>query len=440
MDQQFESLLCASDAKQFMAAFRPLQQLYPSTDALLSDLVTRLAPSLYEPLYDQDPHGFYGITCAALTESLLPEPKRWRPYAQQLWALRKQRRRIPILADSPSPALEASAEERWARFKDVYRTEFKAALGVSRTFLCNLDDRNFFRARTLMQALRDFALGGHKFNHMAQSWLVAERLGLKHAADLLMGPLHLLATAPQELAAIDEAVERPPSAGTGKLKQPTIQPEDVGERLIHGTEREALDALSRFQGTSDSSPQSIFEHLLLAAARTLACASRNRWLPAVRAFHTAFLCQECYTWFEPDDRPSAVLLAGLVINRAAKECRADAKVPALDETIQVFCPTTPFDVLKSVISHSDPYASATAVYAILGMGEEARQELLQTLLSQALKNDGDMCWGHDILFVAETWRAYTRSDSPKREFFPASAGFLLGQVLKKYLLAAEYGV
>ncbi|RPJ60036.1 MAG: hypothetical protein EHM23_11845 [Acidobacteria bacterium] len=439
MDQHFEPLLSASDPKQFMSAFRLIQQAYPSTDALLADLVSRLAPSLYEPWYDQDPHGFYGITCAALTENLLPETKRWRPYAQQLWALRKQRRRTPITVDSPGPTSQATAEERWARFNDVTRSNFPAALGICRTFLCNEADRDFFRARTLMQALRDVALGGHKFNYMAQSWLVAERLGLKHAADALVGPLHLLAAADQQFSALDEVVE-PAKGRTAMSNQRAARPEGFSERVLYGTERDALEALTELQKATQDGDQKIFDHLLFAAARTLACAARNRWLPAVRAFHTTFLCQECYAWFDPQDRASAVLQAGLIINRAARECRADSKAPALNETIQVFCPTAPFDVLKSVISHSDPYASATAVYAILGMNEEARRELLQMLLAQALKNDGDMCWGHDILFVSETWKAYTRSDSPNRDYFPASAGFLLGQILKKYTLAAEYGV
>ncbi len=439
MDQQFEPLLFASDPKQFTAAFRNLQQLYPNTDGLLADLVSRLAPSLHEPLYDQDPHGFYGITCAALTENLLPEPKRWRPYAQQLWALRKQRRRTPITPETPGLASEAAPEERWARFKEVFRSDFQTAYALSRTFLCGTADRDFFRARTLMLALRDAALGGHKFNYLAQSWLVAERLGLKYAADALVGPLHLLATAAEEPVAVNDHLERG-ARGPGKSSQSAPQPQAVTEEVIYGTERDALDALTRLQHTQGARLEMTFDHLLLAAAQTLACAARNRWLPAVRAFHTAFLCQECLTWFEPEDRAAAVLLAGLVINRAARECRADAKAPALDETIKIVCPTAPFDVLRSVISHSDPYASATAVYAILGMGEEPRHELLQALLGQALKNDGDMCWGHDILFVAEAWRTYTRSDSARRDFFPASAGFLLGQVLKKYALAAEYGV
>ena len=439
MDPQFEALLSTSDAKQFVAAFRLIQESYPSTDALLADLVSRLAPSLHEPLYDQDPRGFYGITCAALTENLLPESKRWRPYAQQLWALRKQRRRIALVPEPPGPTSEAPVEERWARFTKVYRSDFQAALGIARTFLCNASDRDFFRARTLMLSLRDVALGGHKFNYMAQSWLVAERLGLKYAADALVGPLHLLATADQEVVVAAQAVETV-SPENNKSRQPAAQPEEMAERVIYGTEREALDALGRLARSSETGPQRIFDHLLLAAARTLACAARNRWLPAVRAFHTAFLCQECHTWFDPKDRAGVLPLAGLIINRAARECRADAKAPTLDETIQVVCPTEPFDVLKSVISHSDPYASATAVYAILGMSEDARQALLQALLAQALKNDGDMCWGHDLLFVAETWKAYTLSESTRREYFPASAGFLLGQVLKKYTLAAEYGV
>ena len=432
MDQQFETLLCASDAKQFMAAFRPLQQSYPNIDALLADLVSRLAPALCEPLYDQDPHGFYGITCAALVENLLPESKRWRPYAQQLWALRKQRRRMPIATEPPAVSADTPLEARWEKFREVYRSDFPAALAVSRTLLCNPADRDFFRARTLTLALQDLALGGHKFNYLAQSWLVAERLGLKHAPDALVGPLHLLATTNQEPTSAE------PVSQTGKSTQPAIQPQDAVDRVIYGTAGEALDAITALHATAGE--QAVFDQLLLAAARTLAGAARNRWLPAVRAFHTVSLCQERLTWFAPEDRASVARLAAQVVNRAARECRADAKAPALDETIQVLCPTDPLDVLKSVISHSDPYASATAVYAILGMGEGARQELLQTLLAQALKNDGDVCWGHDILFVSECWRTYSRLESAQRDFFPVSAGFLLGQVLKKYTLAAEYGV
>ncbi|MFB3904264.1 MAG: hypothetical protein ACE15E_12510 [Acidobacteriota bacterium] len=438
MAQDFEPLLSSSDPKQFTAAFRLLQQAYPSTDALLADLVSRVAPTLHEPLYDRDPRGFYGITCAGLTEKLLPESKHWRPYAQQLWALRKQRRRIPISLEPLGTASEATAEERWRRFAEIYRSDFRAALEIFRTFFCSAADRDLFRARTLMRALQDMAFGGHKFNYMAQSWLVAERLGLKYAAGALVGPLHLLAVADEEPAALEHF--QPEPRRTARSSRLAAAPEDVVETLVFGAEQDALEILGRLQASAETGQRKVFDHLLLAAAQTLACAARNRWLPAVRAFHSAFLCQECLTWFEPEDRASAVLLAGLIINRAARECHADAKAPALDETIKVLCPTKPFEVLKSVISHSDPYASATAVYAILGMDDHARQELFQTLLAQALKNDGDICWGHDILFVSETWQAYMRSDSPKRELFPASAGFLLGQVLKKYTLAAEYGV
>src|SRR5512147_2775374 len=123
MDQQFEALLSVSDAKQFVAEFRLIQQSYPSTEALLADLVVRLAPALHEPVYSQDPHGFYGITCAALTESLLPESKRWRPYAQQLWALRRQRRRASLTMEPPGPLSEAAVEERWARFTELCRSD-----------------------------------------------------------------------------------------------------------------------------------------------------------------------------------------------------------------------------------------------------------------------------------------------------------------------------
>jgi len=329
----------------------------------------------------------------------------------------------------------APREERWARFEELLRQDFAEALGIAHTFLCEDRDRNFFRARSLIYALGDLALGGHKFNYLAQSWLVAERLGLKHAPGAIFGPLHLLANSPQDRCATEHSEVKPKAGKRG----PQPAPETPMQKLVFGDRQEALSTLGEMLA-GNARPAEIFDLLLLAAAQTLASAARGRWLPAVRAFHTVSLCRQCFTWFDTGDQPSVFLLSALVVNQAAKESRVDEKAPALDETIRTFCPTDPFDVLKSVISHSDPYASATAVYSILGMDDQRKQELVQTLLGQALKNDGDMCWGHDILYVSEAWDSYVHSQSPDRELFPATAGFFLGQVLKSYKLAAEYGV
>ncbi|HXK60210.1 MAG TPA: hypothetical protein PLP42_09995 [Acidobacteriota bacterium] len=431
MNQRFEPLLRASDAKQFVALFTELQESYASIDALLADLVSALAPSLYEPVYDHDPHGFYGLTCAAIVESALPETNRWRPFAQQLWSLRKQRRRIaPPFDTSPVPG-NLTREERWDQFKASLQQNFQESFRLARSFLCSTEDRDYFRARSLIFALEDLGLGGHKFNYLAQSWLLAERLGLKHAADSIFGPIHLLAYGAEERSPSHAITEW---AGYSSRFENTM----ISHFIMFEEPREAVSAVAQL--TSRTALESVFDTLLLAAAQTLVCAGRKRWLPAVRAFHTAFLCRECLAWFDPNDRLKAALLTAMIINRAARDSEADPKAPALDETIQKVCPTDPFNVLKSVISHSDPYASATAVYAILGMDAERQQDLFQTLMGQALKNDGDICWGHDILFVYEAWTTYLRSELPQRDLFPATAGFFLGQVLKSFELAAEYKV
>ena len=102
------------------------------------------------------------------------------------------------------------------------------------------------------------------------------------------------------------------------------------------------------------------------------------------------------------------------------------------------CPLEPFNVLKSVISHTDPYASATAVYAILGMDDSKKEELFKTLSSQAVKNDGDMCYGHDILFIHEVVECYKDFQLAQKDRLPVAAGFFLGRVAKSYELFGTY--
>ncbi len=126
------------------------------------------------------------------------------------------------------------------------------------------------------------------------------------------------------------------------------------------------------------------------------------------------------------------------LNQASRRSREADQNRTLDEVARQLCPLEPVSVLRSVISHTDPYASATAVYAILGMDSSKKEELFRTLSSQAVKNDGEMCYGHDILFIHEVVDSYKSLQLEQKDRLLVAAGFFLGRVAKKYELFGTY--
>ena len=73
------------------------------------------------------------------------------------------------------------------------------------------------------------------------------------------------------------------------------------------------------------------------------------------------------------------------------------------------------------------------------MGDEPKTELLSTLANQAVKNDGDVCGGNDLLFLQEAFDSYQRSSLPLKDRHLVSAGFFLGRIPKRYEVFGAYG-
>jgi len=157
----------------------------------------------------------------------------------------------------------------------------------------------------------------------------------------------------------------------------------------------------------------------------------------MRAFHFAY-CIRRWTDQTPEGKTFALMMAAVLLNQASSKSRETDQNRSLDEVARQLCPLEPFSVLRSVISHTDPYASATAIYAILGMDDSKKEELFKTLSSQAVKNDGDMCYGHDILFIHEVVACYKDLQLEQKDRLPVAAGFFLGRVAKSYELFGTY--
>ena len=74
------------------------------------------------------------------------------------------------------------------------------------------------------------------------------------------------------------------------------------------------------------------------------------------------------------------------------------------------------------------------------MEEDKTEKLFQTLLSQAIKNDGQICYGNDILYISEALDCYRRFNLQQKDILPVSAGYFLGRIKKGYELSGAYGV
>jgi hypothetical protein len=353
MAQPLDALVSATSPKQFVEQFKEIEKSYTDIEAFLSDLVDQVAPRLYDPVYDEVPRGFYGITCASLAEQALPMGRRWRPYAQQVSALTRERKRIHHgdLGREPEKSQGGEGALRQDLRPAMQQQDFAAVMRISKQLLAASPNR--LRQELMILALEDAALGGHKFNYLCQSWLLAERRGFVDAHKVLFGPLHLLTFAARDesLTGLTSRAESSLSEGEGVLDAATRS--EIEKTVLFASAAEAMDRV-RHVMRGKVRREETRDLLRLTAARAIANAQRGQWLAPVRAFHTVFLVTEHLDWFSEQDRPRALLLAALFVQRASSRTREGPTNRPLDEVAQAFCPTDPFGVLRSVISHSDP--------------------------------------------------------------------------------------
>ncbi len=446
MSDFLDKLFHTTEVKDFVALFKEAEEKYGNPQEFLSDVTTYLPPRLYEHYYgDTVPHSFFGLLSAHKAQSFLPEEQRWRPFVQQCWFATQEQKRNPLNLETNGTKVQGSPEERWQRFQEAADEEnFADAMASAQSFLGNDEERRFFRQKSLIFTMEDTAYGGHKFPYLFHAWRVAEALQWRHAEKILAPALHFVIVGLKDRSlcqVVQESCGRNPlsslSENQGQLSGDVC--DEIESLLLFSND--TGECLSQFQTlvSSGTGLAAVREGLLLAAAQGLSNSNSGEWIWPMRAFHFCYLTEQ---WEElgPEKKGYAVAIAAALVNRASNRSRALDQNRTLDEVAQRLCPVGPFEVLKSVISHTDPHAAATAVYSILGMEEDKTEELFHTLLGQAVKNDGQMCYGNDILYVSEAFDCYRRFSLQQKEKLPVSAGYFLGRVKKGYELAGAYGV
>jgi hypothetical protein len=438
-------LFNAGSLKQCVALVRQAQDEYSDLDVFLDEAAAYLSPRLYERFYDESPpEALFGLCAASLARTLFPPEQAWRPVVQQAWLAAQERKRA-VWEEGTHPARSTGdLNERWQRFQAAAGAgDVAEALSWGRGFLEEASDLRFFRRQSLRHALGDTAFGGRKFVFLSLAWRLVQQIGSKQAGKILFSPLHYLIIAPS-----DRSLCATLFAATSRFDPPLARHTQVGEQDLARWEQQVLFGRSPQDSiglatdlvASGADPERLFDVLLLAAAQAVVNAQAGAWIHPLRAFHVVYWARELCEELPEEERSQALLISAALLFQASRLSREVESNRELDEVIREVCPTAPFDLLTKVISLSDPYAAATAAYAIVGMGEEKIEELFRLLARQAAKIDPSSGKGNDILFVWEAAECYRRSTLPWKHRLTASVAFLLARILKKYDLAAEYGV
>ncbi len=446
MTEIMERLLEASSPKEFSSCMKEAQNHFSAPADFVEAVAGYLPTRLYENYYgDSVPRGFFGIMAATEAQTILPAETGWRPYVQQTWSAARERKRTPWNLDKIDARNQESLEKRWHHFTQAAASaDVPASLAWAKGFLASPSDRDYFRAQGLSYALADTAHGGFKFLYLIQAWKLAQSLQWKNLEAILFPALHFLVAGPREKhlsAQVREYWQANPL--TAALKNSGTVSEEFRARfeqtcLFGESTEDALDAVGRLS-QSGASVEAIRDVLLLTAAQAVANSRTGHWPGPARALNFVYLLRDWANLVEPHRRTFALLLGTALIHRASTKSSEGGQNRVLDQLPGHLLPTDATKVLRSVVSHSDPYASATAAKVILDRNSEDGAGLATTLMDLAVKNDGHVCGGDDILLVKVAADCHQASSAADRSRFLVATAFFLGRIPKSYELFGAYG-
>ncbi len=446
MTEIMERLLEASSPKEFSGRMKEAQNHFSAPADFVEAVAGYLPTRLYENYYgDSVPRGFFGIMAATEAQTILPAETGWRPYVQQTWSAARERKRTPWNLDKIDARNQESLEKRWHHFTQAAASaDVPASLAWAKGFLASPSDRDYFRAQGLSYALADTVHGGFKFLYLIQAWKLAQSLQWKNLEAILFPALHYLVAGPREKqlsARVREYWQANPL--TAALKNSGTVSEELCSRfeqtcLFGESTEDALDAVGRLS-QSGASVEAIRDVLLLTAAQAVANSRTGHWPGPARALNFVYLLRDWANLVEPHRRTFALLLGTALIHRASTKSSEGGQNRVLDQLPGHLLPTDATKVLRSVVSHSDPYASATAAKVILDRNSEDGAGLATTLMDLAVKNDGHVCGGDDILLVKVAADCHQASSAADRSRFLVATAFFLGRIPKSYELFGAYG-
>ncbi len=447
MTDLLDELFRSDQPKQFVGRMKKAQEEYSTPQEFIQDVAGYLPVRLYEHFYDDRvPGSFFGLATAFQSQSLFSQEHIWLPFVQQGWLAAQEKKRSPWDLDQIEAHLDASPVETWAAFEAAAEAgQFSRAFAAAKGLLAGEESRTYFRERSLTYAMHDSAHYGQKFSYLLQAWRLAEGLGWTQVERILFAPLHYLVTGPRDRTVSDLAKEfwrenpLPALLTQSQEPSPEVYRRVEQQLLFAGDSSVALDVLVEM-AEADVGLEQALDALGLVACQALVNSRPGSWKRPLAVFHFCCLSRQWLPLVNRHRRTFALALAAVLVHDASRRSRDRDDNRTLDSVAKQLCPTDTFNVLRSVVSHSDPYASATAVYAILGMDEAKKEELFKTLAFLATKNDGRVCAGNDLLLVQQAVDSYQRSQSPRKGNYLVATAFFLARIPKRYELFVAYGL
>ncbi len=442
MSEALESLFQCREVKAFAKQFKELEKEWGEPANFVAPVALYLAPRLYQPFYDEDTqHSLLGLAAAVRAAPLFPPDQAWWPFVQQAWHAANERKRGPLPWEGIEAAGGDSPEESWTQLETALDNHsFSDAFAAVRS----LHEQNFgyLRDRLLHHSLHDSAGGGLGFIRISQYLELVSQVGADAGLGLLASTAHFLVNETRDCS-LAGSVER----FAGQSVKAAASSRELDPSSFRKLEEEVLfgagleNALQAAAGTAASAGlDALWDGLLLAGINAVCNARAGHWVRPARAFLVAYLAQHYFASAAAQDGTKVALYAAGLLHQASARSRHSGSNRDLEEVARQLCPLDAFNTLRSVVSHSDPFASATAVYAILGMGEEKLDQLCGSLATLAAKNDGRMGRGYDLLLVKAAVDSYRASKLDGKDRFLSGCAFFLGRLPKDYELFGAYGV
>ena len=441
MQEALKDLFSTSDVKKFAKRFKAIQEEMATPLDFVAQTSEYLPIRLYERYYDEVPHSFFGLSSAVTCQTLFPERQQWWPVVQHAWHAARERKRSPWSLEIDSQWHD-NREQSWEAFLEAYqRGHFDDALKIAIAFLERPSERDFFRRETLALALLDPTDQGLKFLYLFQTWELARRLDWKNLSEILFPALHYLVVGPRRTGFLNRF------GGNGRASRLLNNSGELTDELYRRFSRQMREGqpedmergLNRL-ANAGVGREGALEALILSAAEAIVNAKPARWVEPVRALLFTYFAHRFADGESGQRKSQALQVSAALVQETAARSRETGQNRNLREVSEWVSPLNPLTTLRTVVSQSDPFASASAVCAVLGMGEDKREELFQSLATLAAKNDGQQGTGYDLLLVKVVADCYHRFNTSYKDQLPVACGFMLGRLHKSYQLFGAYGV
>ncbi len=433
--QQLRRLLERCDLDEFVKIVCEARICDIPTEIIIKEAVAQLAPVIYRDAYPaQVPHSLMMLMSAFQAGKYLKRNQASAVAIQALWYAGQEDRSRPY----PLPSLSQGKEKvDLAKLEDAFKSrDFEKIMNLVCVSLADKKDFLIVRDRLMSLALKDIANLGHKLIYLMKT---VEYLEVARGVDyerVLFPAVHYLVCGPRDeeyFHLLDTKLKRLDIDPTEFLANQGILSDDESRRLerviIYQFPALVIEnfVYALKQGIAIDE---LFQVILAAASQSILGAYRESWIFPIHAYNFTHEAWECFKRTSHAlDKIHLLFMAALLTNKMATESINPHKLLKWEA---VYLSATEISVhgLASAIENSEPDSAAALVKSLII--EKPLAEIAEALFLSAAKNDGGICFGHDIKFCCHAIADYTRSRIPAREKFLIALSYFLAEIEKDY--------